>query len=76
MTHDELLAKINEYQPIIREELFDKDIFGKWRLALRAVVELTMNLQDDDGFNDDACWNAGYNYAMYEIIQAIKKELK
>lgn len=44
-------------------------------LALRAVVGLTNNLQDTESWQDNAEYNAGYNNAMYEIIQAIEKEL-
>lgn len=74
MTHDELLAKINEYQPIIKEELFDKDIFGKWRVALRAVVELARKYEEFDGV--DSAGMSGYRLAMKQVIQAIEKELK
>ena len=73
MTHDELLAELDK-------SIKGAEFEGRWMWttnakALRAVVELAMNLQDDDPFHEDAGWNAGYNYAMYEVIQAIKKEL-
>lgn len=69
MKHDELLARI---------DWTEKGLMTKYRigLALRAVVELTNNLQDTESWQDNAEYNAGYNNAMYEIIQAIKKELK
>lgn len=44
--------------------------------ALRAVVEWTNNLQDTESWQDDAEYNAGYNNAIYEVIEIIKKELK
>lgn len=69
MTHDELLAKINPDW----DEYVDN---SKFREALRAVVELARKLQDDDPFHEDAGWNAGYNHAMYEVIQAIQEQLK
>ena len=74
MTHDKLLAKIQsdyEENKHFRDE-------PKWKpfAALRAVVELAGKLQDDDPFHEDTGWNAGYNHAMYEVIQAIEKELK
>lgn len=64
MTHDELQAKI---------EASDDNLNF---YALRAIVELAGKLQDEDPFHEDAGWNAGYNHAMYEVIQAIEKELK
>lgn len=72
MTHDELLAKIKNTSSRYEEPYSS----GELRAALRAVVELARKLQDDDPFHEDAGWNAGYNHAMYEVIQAIEKELK
>ena len=73
MTHDELLARVGD------DEKFLEQYFGakfKGQSALRAVVELAGKLQDQDPFHEDAGWNAGYNHAMYEVIEAIEKELK
>lgn len=78
MTHDELLGKIDETSgwinstPLSSE--FQTRLLNQYN-ALRAVVELAGKLQDQDPFHEDAGWNAGYNYAMYEVIQAIEKEL-
>lgn len=76
MTHDELLAKLNEYQPIIREDIFDKDIFGQWRNALRRVVKLPQETDWDGGWEDADAFQYGYKLAMTQVIQAIEKELK
>ena len=75
MTHDELIAYIDgSTDGLKHEHLFEKLLANT--KALRAVVELAGKLQDQDPFHEDAGWNAGYNYAMYEVIQAIEKELK
>lgn len=70
MSHDELLAEIELRQGM---EL-GLHAFKAW-VALRAVVKLAGKLQDQNPFHEDAGWNAGYNHAMYEVIQAIEKEL-
>ena len=69
MTNDELRDYIDKFDAagMVNEPAVS---------ALRAVVELAGKLQDQDPFHEDAGWNAGYNYAMYEVIQAIEKELK
>lgn len=70
MTHDELLAKIDNFEP-------DDELDSvKSMNALRAVVEWTNNLQDTESWQDNAEYNAGYNNAIYEVIEIIKKELK
>ena len=74
MTHDELLAKIDS--DIAKTDAVVGLQFCRPTLkALRAIVELAGKLQDEDPFHEDAGWNAGYNHAMYEVIQAIEKEL-
>lgn len=70
MTHDELLTRIKEGQWVDRQEMMVRSN------ALRAVVEWTNNLQDTESWQDDAEYNAGYNNAIYEVIEIIKKELK
>ena len=82
MSHDELLARMNLYtvcdRPTKPGMICDnehlKESYPEW-FALRAVVELAGKLQDQNPFHEDAGWNAGYNHAMYEVIQAIEKEL-
>ena len=66
MTHDELLAKIDEE--------VEYSIRGHERFftALRAVVELA----GKDIEHESYVWLDGYDYAMKQIIQAIEKELK
>lgn len=65
MTHDKLLAKIDE---------IDEYCEYGWHLAtaLRAVVELA----GKDIEHESYVWLDGYDYAMKQIIQAIEKELK
>ena len=73
MTHDELLAKIGQYQNSAEQDhIFDKEPYQ----ALRAVVEQAQPMhykfgerQGDDPFVD------GWNLAMRLVIEAIKKEL-
>ena len=72
MTHDELLDRIAQegLKP-------DGNVLNtRLVLALRAVVEWTNNLQDTESWQDDAEYNAGYNNAIYEVIEIINKELK
>lgn len=71
MTHDGLLAQIDAW---IQEDGDDYPILGL--VALRAVVELTNNLQDTESWQDNAEYNAGYNNAMYDVLKAIKEQLK
>ena len=71
MTHDELLARVDE------DEKFLEQYFGakfKGQSALRAVVELTRKYEDFDGV--DSAGMSGYRLAMKAVIQAIEKELK
>ena len=63
MTHDELLAICDNYS--------FKDSAEPVK-ALRAVVELA----GKDIKHESYVWLDGYDYAMKQIIQAIKKELK
>lgn len=76
MTHDELLAKIDEalgegsYTFTI-SKLSELLAQGK---ALRAVVELTAKYEEFDGV--DSAGMSGYRLAMKQVIQAIEKELK
>lgn len=69
MTHDELLATVQFNKQTLESSDRNSD-------ALRAVVELTMNLQDTEAWQDDADYNAGYNNAMGDIERAIKEHLK
>ena len=65
MTHDELLAKINETSPADKYD-------ASWQSALRAVVELHGEL----GGDCDECWSEdGYIQYPCPTIQAIEKEL-
>ena len=68
MTHEELLAEINERI----EELHDAEVCDGFIHALRAVVELHRNV-------DGACWECQddiYHKYPCPTIQAIEKELK
>lgn len=66
MTHDQLLAKIDEE---VEYSLRGQECFF---YALRAVVELA----GKDIEHESYVWLDGYDYAMKQIIQAIKKELE
>lgn len=73
MTHDELLELINRKNHS-QGMVIHVDTF---RDVLRAVVELaTWDVRDTEPWQDDAEYNAGYNNAMYEVLQAIEKELE
>ncbi len=67
LSHDELLAKINETSPI------DKYDTG-WQSALRAVVELAATYKDGNYVNEE--FNQGLQTAFQLIIEAIEKELE
>lgn len=74
MTHDELLAKIDD------DEKFLEQYFGgkfKGQSALRAVVELAIKQLDTTNMPaEQVGWfHEGYNLAMDNIIEAIEKEL-
>lgn len=70
MTHDELLARINEASPA------DK-IDANWQSALCAVVELHKPIDVDFGhiISQIECANCKVKYPC-ETIQAIEKELR
>ena len=68
MTHDELLAKIDDG---VRWTCTGDAV--PWD-ALRAVVELARKYEEFDGV--DSAGMGGYRLAMKQIIQAIEKELK
>ena len=75
MTHEELLAKIDEGGA----RAFQVDSYG-W-IALRAVVELHKPINNPNFPDSDIwCWQCadGRGYAKYPCptIQAIEKELK
>ena len=78
MTHDELLAKIdNNYFPGFThmeqvEEMVKQDT--QIKAALRAVVELTRKYEEFEDVEVEKM--QGYRLAMKQVIQAIEKELK
>ena len=84
MTHEELLAEINERI----EELHDAEVCDGFIHALRAVVELPIeDNSKPDSFNMNfanrspneiaaQCFQWGYATAMNKVIQAIEKELE
>ena len=68
MTHDELLAKINEYGWVKESKPF---------YALRAVVELHKpTVQTKDGEPICGCAYGAWTFYPCPTIQAIEKELK
>ena len=67
MTHDELLAKIDEGGAYA----FERDSYG-W-VALRAVVELAKPVSAPI---ESQSYLLGWNAAMESIVEAIEKELK
>ena len=74
MTHDELLARVDE------DEKFLEQYFGgkfKGQSALRAVVELAMKPIDasDTPAEQVAWFYEGYNLAMDNVLDAIEKKL-
>jgi hypothetical protein len=73
MTHDELLAKINDFESIVHPNIWDKSTYAYWRNALRAVVEL----HKPWNFGCSHCINIEGGYMSYPCptIQAIEKEL-
>ena len=78
MTHDELLAKINEKEPgtltYSNGELFHSTRrLISWQLALRAVVEL--HKPHLFAIDEIKCLNCQFHYPC-PTIQAIEKELK
>lgn len=74
MTNDELFVAVDraiaKTNAVVGLQFCRPSLF-----ALRAVVEWTNNLQDTESWQDDAEYNAGYNNAIYEVIEIIKKEL-
>ena len=67
MTHDELLAKIDDALTH-----FDFNFLN----ALRAVVEATKTQTGwDGGWEDAEAFQSGYDYAMHIIKTAVEKEL-
>lgn len=76
MTHDELLAKIDEIEHKAWEsnKLFFRRVSYD---ALRAVVEQATKPIDASGVSATqvAWFYEGYNLAMDNVIQAIEKEL-
>ena len=85
MTHDELLAKINEKEPgtltYSNGEIFHSTRrFISWQLALRAVVELHKPhiFTDNDGYEWIYCTvcTDGFETFPCPTIQTIEKELK
>ena len=81
MTHDELLAKIDEEGEFLVQHFDSKP---RVHSALRAVVELHKPSEIADAFGDIGCVECDYD-ADYKIwnqpypcptIQAIEKELK
>ena len=74
MTHDELLARVDE------DEKFLEQYFGgkfKGQSALRAVVELAMKPIDasDTPAEQVAWFYEGYSLAMDNVLDAIEKKL-
>ena len=84
MTHDELLAKIEEIHKSCSAGGSDKDVpkSYKWPCynlhsmakALRAVVELANSYQHDSYVNEE--FDQGLQTAFRLVIQAIEKELQ
>ena len=68
MTHDELLAEINQY------DAYTYDPNERVIKALRAVVELARKYEEFDGV--DSAGMSGYRLAMKQVIQAIEEELQ
>jgi hypothetical protein len=73
MTHDELLAKINEISPADKYD-------ASWQSALRAVVELHRPIwrgcnEDNCCGSTDICGLCADEYPC-DTIQAIEKELE
>jgi hypothetical protein len=81
MTHDELMAKILEFDNSCNTSGSDKEVpkssgwdcyeLHSMASALRAVVELA----GKDIEHESYVWLDGYDYAMKQIIQTIEKEL-
>ncbi len=80
MTHEELLAKIEDKKELCKYAGFSRDQVAAFS-ALRAVVELHKPIDNPNHPNvDEWCWQCadGRGYAKYPCptIQAIEKELK
>ena len=77
MTHDELLAKINDQSVWTDNRDNGVTVVTKdWNAtkntkALRAVVEIA----DKDIEHESLVWLSGYCFAMEQVVQAIEKEL-
>jgi hypothetical protein len=69
MTHDELLARINEASPS------DK-IDAGWQLALRAVVELHKPIEGHEHLCGGCWFGDGMMAYPCPTIQVIEKELQ
>lgn len=71
MTHDELLAKVTAVYDFISQDNREFDDLDKCVFALRAVVEL--HKQENENGYCEICPDFDY---PCETIQAIEKELK
>ena len=83
MTHDELLAKIDEHFEVINDCIGYSPRYGYQpsvdaiKSALRAVVELPDQRPPTiDPEEYDSGFRGGYNRALADMKQAIEKELK
>lgn len=75
MTHEELLATINEEIKVCQPECTKHDLDNMPWLALRAVVELHKPLPESKNSPfKDFCFGCGQIYPC-KTIQAIEKEL-
>ena len=86
MTHNELLEKINEFEPIVHKDIWNRSTYAHWRNALRAVVELHQPKEEDGKLwcSHEICYNhieflerndCDCSYPC-PTIQAIEKELQ
>jgi hypothetical protein len=59
MTHDELLAKINDFESIVHPIIWSKSPYAHWRNALLAVVELHKPIEEDGKLwcEHEVCYN-------------------
>ena len=75
MTHDELLAVVNDYETGLSNGMVRKENVFAVAKAFRAVAELHKPIEGHEHLCDGCCFDYGVTAYPCPTIQAIEKEL-